>query len=135
MSADNVYLSNTQTLEKYMKLDQKGKVLAEYVWIDGSNGMRNKTKVSPLYYSQTRRHAQQFPGCGMTKSACQTWRSNADPISSQKRLRDRPKPLPRNKSIGSPAAAFLAQRKQPCDDTPFRRHRNIVANALPSLVR
>lgn len=32
-------------LAKYMKLDQKGKVLAEYIWIDGSNGLRNKTKV------------------------------------------------------------------------------------------
>ena len=29
-----------------MKLDQKGHVLAEYIWIDGSNGLRNKTKVS-----------------------------------------------------------------------------------------
>lgn len=31
-----------------MKLEQRGKVLAEYIWIDGSNGMRNKTKVSIL---------------------------------------------------------------------------------------
>jgi len=31
-------------LAKYMKLDQRGKVLAEYIWIDGSNGLRNKTK-------------------------------------------------------------------------------------------
>lgn len=45
--ADNVFISNTVNLAKYMKLDQKGKVLAEYIWIDGSNGLRNKTKVSP----------------------------------------------------------------------------------------
>lgn len=44
--ADNVFISNTATLAKYMSLDQKGKVLAEYIWIDGSNGLRNKTKVS-----------------------------------------------------------------------------------------
>ena len=33
-------------LAKYMKLDQKGSAMAEYVWIDGSNGLRSKTKVS-----------------------------------------------------------------------------------------
>lgn len=33
-------------LMKYMKLDQKGAVLAEYIWIDGTNGVRSKTKVS-----------------------------------------------------------------------------------------
>lgn len=36
---------NTQ-LEKYLRLPQKGKVIAEYVWIDGSNGVRSKCKVS-----------------------------------------------------------------------------------------
>lgn len=46
MVSDNVYVSNTTNLAKYMKLEQKGKVLAEYIWIDGSNGLRNKTKVS-----------------------------------------------------------------------------------------
>jgi len=33
-------------LEKYLKLPQNGKVIAEYVWIDGSNGIRSKCKVS-----------------------------------------------------------------------------------------
>jgi hypothetical protein len=30
---------------KYMSLDQKGNVMAEYIWIDGHNGVRSKTKV------------------------------------------------------------------------------------------
>ena len=37
---------------KYMKLDQKGKVMAEYIWIDGSNGVRSKTKVRECTLSQ-----------------------------------------------------------------------------------
>lgn len=49
MVSDNVYVSNTTTLAKYMKLEQKGKVLAEYIWIDGTNGLRNKTKVSNIH--------------------------------------------------------------------------------------
>ena len=36
-----------------MDLDQKGHVLAEYIWIDGSNGLRNKTKVSGIFHSST----------------------------------------------------------------------------------
>jgi len=40
---------------KYMDLDQKGYCMAEYIWIDGRNGVRSKTKVrfishrSPTY--------------------------------------------------------------------------------------
>ena len=30
---------------KYMTLDQKGGYMAEYIWIDGQNGVRSKTKV------------------------------------------------------------------------------------------
>jgi hypothetical protein len=33
-------------LQKYLALPQGGKVIAEYVWIDGSNGLRSKSKVS-----------------------------------------------------------------------------------------
>lgn len=33
-------------LQKYLSLPQKGKIIAEYVWIDGSNGLRSKCKVS-----------------------------------------------------------------------------------------
>lgn len=36
-------------LQKYLKLEQKGKVIAEYIWIDGSNGIRSKCKVSFIF--------------------------------------------------------------------------------------
>jgi len=42
--AESSILSNTANLEKYLKLPQNGKVIAEYVWIDGSNGVRSKCK-------------------------------------------------------------------------------------------
>ncbi|CAG8511603.1 22000_t:CDS:2 [Gigaspora margarita] len=35
--------SNTQTLAKYLQLEQNGKIQAEYVWIDGNSGIRSKT--------------------------------------------------------------------------------------------
>jgi hypothetical protein len=37
-------------LQKYLALPQKGKVIAEYVWIDGSNGIRSKSKVSTFQH-------------------------------------------------------------------------------------
>ncbi|ODV92830.1 hypothetical protein CANCADRAFT_1425 [Tortispora caseinolytica NRRL Y-17796] len=42
--ADSKSASNGGNLEKYMKLDQNGAIMAEYVWIDGSNGVRSKCK-------------------------------------------------------------------------------------------
>ena len=33
---------------KYMSLDQRGQVQAEYIWIDAVGGTRSKTKVSYL---------------------------------------------------------------------------------------
>lgn len=30
---------------KYMNLDQRGRIQAEYVWIDSNGGTRSKTKV------------------------------------------------------------------------------------------
>lgn len=38
-------ISNSENLKKYMSLDQKGKIMAEYVWIDANSGVRSKTKV------------------------------------------------------------------------------------------
>ncbi|KAF1812320.1 glutamine synthetase [Eremomyces bilateralis CBS 781.70] len=36
--------SNTANLKKYLDLDQKGSIIAEYVWIDGAGGCRSKCK-------------------------------------------------------------------------------------------
>lgn len=33
-------------LNKYLKLDQKGKIMAEYVWIDATGETRSKSRVS-----------------------------------------------------------------------------------------
>lgn len=33
-------------LQKYLKLDQKGKIMAEYVWIDAAGEVRSKSRVS-----------------------------------------------------------------------------------------
>jgi hypothetical protein len=43
-------------LQKYLSLPQKGKVIAEYVWIDGSNGLRSKSKVSHFPHPSLRPH-------------------------------------------------------------------------------
>ncbi|KAI9313849.1 hypothetical protein BX666DRAFT_551405 [Dichotomocladium elegans] len=37
-------LSNAPILSKYMSLDQQGSIQVEYVWIDGFNQLRSKTK-------------------------------------------------------------------------------------------
>ncbi|KAI9715509.1 MAG: glutamate--ammonia ligase [Chrysothrix sp. TS-e1954] len=42
--AESVTVSNTSQLDFFLKLDQKGAVIAEYVWIDSSNGTRSKCK-------------------------------------------------------------------------------------------
>jgi hypothetical protein len=54
-------------LKKYLDLPQKGKVMAEYVWIDGSNGIRSKSKVSifnPAFHTQ--------PAAGNTSARSRT---------------------------------------------------------------
>ncbi|KAI9651531.1 MAG: glutamate--ammonia ligase, partial [Alyxoria varia] len=45
--SSSAFTTNTANLDKYLKLDQKGKVIAEYVWIDSSNGTRSKCKTLP----------------------------------------------------------------------------------------
>lgn len=42
--AGSSIISNTANLQKYLNLPQNGKVIAEYVWIDGTSGIRSKSK-------------------------------------------------------------------------------------------
>ncbi|KAH7480085.1 hypothetical protein ACKAV7_007850 [Fusarium commune] len=36
--------SRTETLQKFLKLDQKGMIMAEYVWVDAEGGTRSKSR-------------------------------------------------------------------------------------------
>ena len=38
--------TDSSQLNKYLKLDQKGQVIAEYVWIDSTGETRSKSRVS-----------------------------------------------------------------------------------------
>merc|ERR1712227_1080586 len=44
MSRRDAFVSNPETLNKYLKLDQKGKIMAEYVWIDAAGETRSKSR-------------------------------------------------------------------------------------------
>lgn len=46
MANREILSSRTETLNKYLKLDQKGKIMAEYVWIDSIGETRSKSRVS-----------------------------------------------------------------------------------------
>lgn len=37
--------SNQAVLQKYMALDQKGSIMAEYIWIDAEGNTRSKSRV------------------------------------------------------------------------------------------
>ncbi|RSL86496.1 Glutamine synthetase [Fusarium oligoseptatum] len=39
--------SRTETLAKYLKLDQKGQIMAEYVWVDADGETRSKSRTLP----------------------------------------------------------------------------------------
>jgi glutamine synthetase len=42
--AENANISYTENLMKYMRLDQKGSAMAEYIWIDAVGGVRSKSR-------------------------------------------------------------------------------------------
>lgn len=39
-------LTRIPQLNKYLKLDQKGQIMAEYVWVDANGETRSKSRVS-----------------------------------------------------------------------------------------
>ena len=43
---------------KYMKLDQKGSAMAEYIWVDANGGVRSKSKVCIFLFFFTLLFAQ-----------------------------------------------------------------------------
>ncbi|KAK0610917.1 hypothetical protein B0T14DRAFT_529308 [Immersiella caudata] len=44
MATTDAVISRTETLNKYLKLDQRGSIIAEYVWIDSEGGTRAKAR-------------------------------------------------------------------------------------------
>jgi hypothetical protein len=50
---------------KYMTLDQRGQVQAEYIWIDAVSGPRSKTKVSLPRFAQSQPHFRSTGGMGV----------------------------------------------------------------------
>ncbi|RCI13096.1 hypothetical protein L249_0998 [Ophiocordyceps polyrhachis-furcata BCC 54312] len=47
MTSREVLSSRTETVKKYMKLDQNGSIMAEYVWIDADGEVRSKSRTLP----------------------------------------------------------------------------------------
>uniref|UniRef100_L2FSW5 Glutamine synthetase n=1 Tax=Colletotrichum fructicola (strain Nara gc5) TaxID=1213859 RepID=L2FSW5_COLFN len=45
MATEAATVSNPNTLAKYLKLDQKGQIMAEYIWIDADGETRSKSRV------------------------------------------------------------------------------------------
>ena len=46
---------------KYMKLDQKGNAMAEYIWIDSTGGVRSKSRVRKARLFPLSRPVSRFP--------------------------------------------------------------------------
>lgn len=123
MPEDNVYVSNTINLAKYMKLDQKGKVLAEYVWIDGSNGLRNKTKVRiiPLSFAIVQHVGGRNASPSTVHSRVVVPHDDHQPAWRH----DRFQPPPSLRSTVFRRGATFEFHESSCDDIPFSRRFHI----------
>jgi len=47
MATKESFVTYTENLAKYMKLDQKGQIMVEYIWIDAEGGVRSKSRTLP----------------------------------------------------------------------------------------
>ena len=123
-----------QQLMKYMNLDQRGKVQAEYVWIDAHGGCRSKTKVC-LYHRLVRPGAIGLDPCPIDHLLHVTLHLHppahvTNRIPSLHRL----SPSPSSPSTNSPSGTSTArQRPRPPVTTPMSTCAPSPSSPIPSV--
>lgn len=45
LQADPSHITYTENLQKFLRLPQGGKIIAEYIWVDSEGGVRSKSRV------------------------------------------------------------------------------------------
>jgi hypothetical protein len=146
MATTDAVISRTETLNKYLKLDQRGSIIAEYVWIDSEGGTRAKARVSTLSsrlqptgfagrrgYKPRRHH--RGVGCpatalsssrttGVCSAATTNWRISAD---NARNRHSKTRAAPSTRSQNSPPGTLTGHQPD------RRRVRTRMFTSSPSL--